>query len=305
MERSSLSDMKLQIVPKDGYIYVIDHQHNKRSRLNEPDDEFIMLIREKQYVLLTSTGAPASEADYDRIAVTIEDFVMPYLQFRLEEQGVIVKNLWSVKGCHQFNEDAINHALSEINEKLKGKCPGYELRFDAAFDLGPGKLSLFSDYIDWPTICLFKGDDCIASVMLEPKDNGSIDLYSFTHKDYEKRKYNRLLRACGLLLASVLVCGGAPGAGAETGLRFGKLISIAENPVSAYLLMDMFTVESVKSGDDDTAYAEYTERHPENSVFQFYKDTGDYLNLVIDIKANIDRANEWITRLLSDGGITC
>ncbi len=96
----------------------------------------------------------------------------------------------------------------------------------------PSIVSVFSVPFNGNTLllCLFNGNNCISSLELdiEPNVNSNIYISSKTNKLYEKRKYNKLLRAIIIIIAKSI----------DPAIQY--IQSAAINPVSAYLMLHSF-----------------------------------------------------------------
>ena len=150
----------------------------------------------------------------------------------------------------------IHHAiikLNELNELLKSKCPTLEL------DLQLGKKENGHYYKDFegihkiPILCLNNGTECVSSIMLSHDATGYwtnegeivFQLLSFTKKQEEGKKYNKLLRSVAIQIGNLITINGMP-------IKY--YLSYAQNPISAHLLTDYYSTE-----------------FPENSNFYEYK----------------------------------
>ena len=162
--------------------------------------------------------------------------------------------------------------LNELNELLKSKCPTLEL------DLQLGKKENGHYYTDFegihkiPILCLNNGTECVSSIILSPDATGYwtndgeivFQLLSFTKKQEEGKKYNKLLRSVAIQIGNLININDIP-------IKY--YLSYAQNPVSAHLLTEYYSTE-----------------FPENSNFYEYKNKEENKN-----KTLRELFNEYIT----------
>lgn len=157
--------------------------------------------------------------------------------------------------CQQFRELNETKALIEqLNELLHQTCPGYSLNIDYIFRLrDPSTVSTFSSPFDANTLllCLFNGNNCVSSLELDIDTNlyQHISISSKTNKLYEKRKYNKLLRAVIIIIAKTI----------DPVIKI--IVSEAVNSISAYLMLHSFNAvyknrETNKILDRDSTFDE-------------------------------------------------
>ena len=220
------------------------------------------------------------------------------------------------KGGNPLYLKDAQHKIAELNGHLQQKCPHLRLQLDFVKNL-PGKITRYSR-VDGPTtrargkrlmLCLYKGDEssydrrsvedrrdvgsatfvpygrnlvrpkvvlrnvvktsnskCISSIEMNIFFDREIIINSRTDKEEEGKKYNKMLRAV------VMIVGGfIPG--------MTQLHSVAENPISAWLLIDNFQVKYATIGNDD--FFDYlkqkgmdidTDKLSKKDVFDFYAD---------------------------------
>lgn len=136
--------------------------------------------------------------------------------------------------CRNFIDlHEAKNAIVQLNDILHQKCPGYSLNIDYIFRLSdPSFVSTFSTRPEANTLllCLFTGNNCVSSLELEVNicNNSYIGISSKTNKLYEKRKYNKLLRAIIIIIAKLI----------HPSMKF--IESAAINPVSGYLMLKGF-----------------------------------------------------------------
>jgi hypothetical protein len=135
------------------------------------------------------------------------------------------------KFCTKYNYlFRAKEKIKEINNLLHTKCPNLQLEIDFIHHLA-GNITKFSsnDNFNYLTLCLYDGLNCISSITISVLTNGTtIEISSKTHSNFEGKKYNKLLRAIIIVISKLL----------EN--TFENIISIAINPISAWLLITYF-----------------------------------------------------------------
>lgn len=117
--------------------------------------------------------------------------------------------------------------IRELNELIPRQC-GFQLSLDYIYESKSSNMSIFSSVR--PTelvLCLTLGDQCISSILLEVNSKYII-ISSKTKEGYEGKKYNTLLRCVVMIIAQSL----SP--------TITSVLSVAINPISAYLLVQKF-----------------------------------------------------------------
>lgn len=118
----------------------------------------------------------------------------------------------------------------ELTGILQTKCPKLSLHLDYIYNMHPPN-NRFAIHVRNPyllILCLYNEHGCISSISINLEDE-SIYIDSVTDSKFEGKKYNKLLR-CVIILISVLLLP----------LRIERIISVAINPISAYLLITYF-----------------------------------------------------------------
>jgi hypothetical protein len=136
-------------------------------------------------------------------------------------------------GCREFfsKNPEMLHKLEELNAKL---CKdNLHLEFDLKYNLS-GNVSTLYEF-DLSTLCLYYNKtNCVSSIQIEfseTKDYFSIN--SYTHDNFQRRKYNSLLRAAILILSPYLTCNGRP---------YRQIHSLAIDVISAYSLNKAYDI---------------------------------------------------------------
>ena len=136
--------------------------------------------------------------------------------------------------------------ITELNGHLQKKCPNLRLRLDFVKNLS-GTVTRYSRVVGPTTrtrgkrliLCLYKDDSkCISSIEMNVFFGNEFTINSRTDKEEEGKKYNKMLRAVVMLVGGLI-----PG--------INHLHSVAENPISAWLLIHNFQVEYDTIGNDD------------------------------------------------------
>ena len=176
-----------------------------------------------------------------------------------------LKNLTAAKGI-----------VDILNADLHRTCPDFRINVDYVFALDDPSLVTAYTLPPKPTtilICLFKENNCVSSLELE-KDSivsNQIEISSLTLKSYERRQFNKLLRAVIILIAKAIE---------PTTEKVG---SIAINPISAFIMLNFFN-------------AEYTNR--ENKISLDKNSTFDDVKLAMTSVSSI-----WTSIILNDENI--
>lgn len=135
-----------------------------------------------------------------------------------------LKNLAEAKGI-----------VDILNADLHRTCPDFRINVDYVFALDDPSLVTASLPLNPNTmlLCLFKENNCVSSLELE-KDSivsNQIEISSHTLKSYERRQFNKLLRAVIILIAKAIE---------PTTEKVG---SMAINPISAFMMLHFFNAE--------------------------------------------------------------
>jgi tyrosyl-tRNA synthetase len=130
---------------------------------------------------------------------------------------------------------------------------------------------------------LYNSIGCISSIEIKYLDTKTIEIMSRTNTKYEGKKYNKLLRAVIVIISNKL--------------NIEKIISSAENPISAYLFL-----KYLNAIPDDT-FKEYLlsnkilneneilkikENVNLKSILENYKDENGLFSMTLTIHVNTD-----------------
>jgi len=125
--------------------------------------------------------------------------------------------------------------LIELNKSLQEKCSNLSLYLDYVYNhKTDSTLELYEDlkkeYSVGPyllVLCLYYDNHCISSITIKI-DGRELVIYSRTHTDYERRKYNILLRSIIIILSEHI----------SKDIKY--IISNAINQGSVYMMMQYF-----------------------------------------------------------------
>jgi len=294
---------KFQVYQEGDHVVVIDIETNRRHIIKKPLQYVCILEpdREGHFYLYHNDGQPVRDPflikfTEEIVGTKMFDNVSYMLHSTLRDKGIVPYYKSDSPGCYYFNRDQVSWEIARLNMRLQDSCPSLRLMFDHRFVL-PGDVNTYANRVDMLTLCLYFGERCIASVMI---DNDK-DIFSFTVEEYRGTGYNKMLRAVLIMICSVLVCAGS--------LSFDTVYSVAENPVSAYVLLKDFNAEIVNPDEYRYYTAQNQEKSLKDQIFGFYKqETGSddgqiYLKLAINIRDNLEIAHQIFTKALAN--ISC
>ena len=148
--------------------------------------------------------------------------------------------------------------MIRLNRLLKNKCSKkLELELNT-FEkiIKRDNVSFYENNIDLPILLLCLNikkngkKHCISSISCKINDlDNSIEISSKTHKDYEGKKYNLLLRSAMILLAPQIE---------NRGQQITQIVSRAINPISAFSMVKYFNARN----DELDTYMEENEIEP-------------------------------------------
>ena len=147
--------------------------------------------------------------------------------------------------------------MIRLNQLLKTKCSKkLELELNT-FDkiIKRKNVSFYENNVDLPILLLCLNikkngkKHCISSISCKINHDNSIEISSKTHKDYEGKKYNLLLRSAMILLAQQIE---------NRGQQITQIVSRAINPISAFSMVKYFNARN----DELDTYMEENEIEP-------------------------------------------
>jgi hypothetical protein len=153
-----------------------------------------------------------------------------------------------IKYCHyEIDLMPAKEKITKLNELLMLKhreTNTYSISLDYIYNLNKDtRINVFNDShysINGSTLllCIYYENECIASlVIIYNEQTHTISFDSQTKKEFEGRRYNKLLRSLIILLSKTIF------SNAET------LVSTAQNIVSAYIMIKYFNAVPLDVGD--------------------------------------------------------
>jgi len=195
----------------------------------------------------------------------------------------------------KLNLDKAKTKLIELNAFLQQKCSNLSLYLDYVYNhKTDSTLELYEglneEYSDGPyllVLCLYNDNHCISSITITI-DGIELSIDSRTHTDYERRKYNILLRSIIIIISKYL----------SSDITYIK--SVAINPASAYILMQylggkLFKSDGINLGYYNRKFFNFSETNgmplyqPDTDykkLFELYKKQGLFEVLVIAVELN-------------------
>jgi hypothetical protein len=106
-------------------------------------------------------------------------------------------------GGNLFDISGASGLLATLNELLRAKCPELEIRVGMMSDM-TGELSVYptKSKVKCVLFCLYYRDNCISSFQLF-KNGDNIEIRSFTHNDFQRKRYNLLLTYTVFMLTGI------------------------------------------------------------------------------------------------------
>jgi hypothetical protein len=193
----------------------------------------------------------------------------------------------------KLNLDKAKTKLIELNDSLQTKCSNlsldldyvYNHKTDSTLELyeGLNKKDSVGPYL--LVLCLYNDNHCISSITIKI-DGIELFIDSRTHTDYERRKYNILLRSIIIIISKYL----------SSDITY--IISFAINQGSAYMMMQYFGGKLYNPYSDDYGvneleFLKFSEEmgmplyKPDTNykeLFDLYKDK--FKTLIIAVKVN-------------------
>lgn len=234
------------------------------------------------------------------------------------DANIVLINLTKEQKQHfNFDAEEVTILLNHLNSKLKEKCPNLELKLEYLSEHSD-TLSVFSTHDNDLTLCLYHNNMCISSITLSPtrwppiiedyedsddedihrgvsiedseKIMNALEISSRTHPLYDRRKFNKLLRATVIILSNVLT---------NNKNKIKYIVSEAINPISAWLLIKYYDV------DFDDEFKNYLKSNKMNIsditqdvLKQYMKNERSMINITIEINSpNVEKAYEEFNNL--------
>jgi hypothetical protein len=277
------------------YFQVI--KNNKRYLLEKKNINCIYDVpNNKIFIFNDKDELITNDQDINKIKNIIRDNnnVNNFIAFKkkLKEYDIGFIKLFDSEGCYNANLKCIKERLHELNQILQIKYHDLHLEIDDYYNMG-GINQINHNNEDY-ILCLYLDKKCISMIKLRYIGDNMIEISSITEKEYEGKKYNKLLRIISVIIASKLVCNGT---------QIIALKSEAINPISAWLLISNFNVEYNVDPKDlwDAIYDKDT--NLKEAIFKAYGEgekTGETMSFEIILNLtpeNIRKANELFLEL--------
>lgn len=177
-----------------------------------------------------------------------------------------------------INLDAAKEYVNILNEELNTTCPNFRINLDYIFDLP--EHSIINTYNDLLSggesallLCLFHNNHCVSSLTIKLINN-KISIDSKTNPIYERRKFNKLLRAVLIIIAKLI----------DKNILY--VLSDALNPISAYLMINSFNATATNENNQTITASKF-----EDIKAEF--ETSKFLFLEVELTdENIEKARQ-------------
>ena len=194
--------------------------------------------------------------------------------------------------------------IEDLNLMLQDKegCNDFTIELNYCHSINLEDIELANDDIEDEDLilCLNNSKGCISHIIIkhDENDENTLVISSKTNSDYRNKKYNKLLRCVVIIISELLYT------------NIEKIVSNAENPISAYLLITYFNGTILDSSIDFFKYLK-TNRIDINKVKnykllfeKFKKHSGFNLDIKVDINpSNVQNAIAKFDEILNE--ISC
>jgi hypothetical protein len=188
--------------------------------------------------------------------------------------------------------------INEINQMLREKCDNLYLDVGYLYHMHiPNGVfaQMGNIYENYFTICLNNDVGCVSSITFNILEYsyGEIEFESATLKEYEGRKYNKLLRCVLILIAK------------RINDEIDTIVSTAINPISAHLIMKYFN-GNAKPQDNYNLYAfikrnNLSETNLMDAIKAYYADGNKVVNITVDLTPeNIANAKHLLPQIIEE-----
>ncbi len=200
---------------------------------------------------------------------------------KLSDYDIGILKMFDSEGCYNTNLKCIKERLDELNKILQIKYPDLHLEIDDYYNLD-GISSIAHSNEDY-ILCLYFDKKCISMIKLRYIGDNMMEIASTTEKEYEGKKYNKLLRIISVIIASKMICDGK---------TIVALKSEAINPISTWLLISNFDVEYNVDPKEIWDAMGNKEENLKNAIFRAY-DNANKLGetMSFDITLNLTSEN--------------
>jgi hypothetical protein len=258
----TLKSTKFIALYHDGVIHIF----NLETDMKFPDDfkAYIESIKDKLFEYFDFTYK--SSIDHTReIKKQISDY--RELQEQIINDGENKYEFVPIgpgsDNCVQRKEFDLANAkrqIEELNVLLKETCPDFYLHIDYLTSFPENSnIHLFSRMLEYLNsfytysgivLCLFTGNQCVSSIDMHFTSyslHSSLYIDSVTILRYERRKFNKLLRAVAIIISK------------EINEKIDTLKSIAQNSLSAQIMINSFNAQCYDK--QDNLISKFTNAH--------------------------------------------
>lgn len=197
--------------------------------------------------------------------------------------------------------------LTSINERLMIKCPDYRISLNFYSEIQDKEINSYAKKENLKDknllLCLFHHDACVSSLILDTeKDKDgliSISIDSKTKEDYQKRNFNKFLKAIVVKLAEFI----------NPDVKF--VISYAHNPLSAIKLIKYFDVTAYNMYDNDPIHGfeeDVPINYDRNKLVSLLNNSTSEFGLIIKVELNNrnkEKADAIINKLIEGSELIC
>jgi hypothetical protein len=261
----TLKSTKFIALYHDGVIHIF----NLETDMKFPDDfkAYIESIKDKLFEYFDFTYK--SSIDHTReIKKQISDYkTARELQEQIINDGENKYEFVPIgpgsDNCVQRKEFDLANAkrqIEELNVLLKETCPDFYLHIDYLTSFPENSnIHLFSRMLEYLNsfytysgivLCLFTGNQCVSSIDMHFTSyslHSSLYIDSVTILRYERRKFNKLLRAVAIIISK------------EINEKIDTLKSIAQNSLSAQIMINSFNAQCYDK--QDNLISKFTNAH--------------------------------------------
>jgi len=227
---------------------------------------------------------------------------------KLREQRIV---LFQLNETELFDISLVQPTLDELNSRLLGKCSNLSLRFDYIFNYNDSRIKTYygpikdTTFLVQPLLCLMKDGNCVSNIIFRLKDASTVEISSLTDENNQRKKYNILLRSIALMICPLLEM---------QRHRIRSLYSLAQNYVSALLLMQTFEVTVIDENDDAVmSFIDFQTRYPTLSLKEQIEKAYKSNDTILGVKVNCSDHNlstahqlfESLTDAKAEAGVRC
>jgi hypothetical protein len=265
-----------------------------------PDNTNYIIINEQYIIKVNKNINRDGDDDIQEIINIFNDEDIKYsrkMRILLDEYKVRSRELQCIDVTNRSNTELYdaNEQILKYNKKLKETCPKLYLKLDYLYNLN-GNITSLSNNMNLLTLCLYNEDEnCISSINIDIK-NDYIIINSETNPTFQNKKYNKLLRSVVIVICSF----------------FNKksIISVAENPISAWLLINYFNAYIDKNNRMNDRYFSFINNKGYNindknilkkTIFEYNKTIDESLVVNLELNDNnIENAEKIFNKTLNE-----